>query len=73
MLRHDTRGFAAPQAPPQGFDLNDFENAGIRVVERRFKAKDVIFTPGDLDDQLSFLLEGTVRLCRISATTRRRV
>jgi CRP-like cAMP-binding protein len=35
------------------------------VVERRFKAKDVIFTPGDLDDQLYFLLEGTVRLCRI--------
>jgi CRP-like cAMP-binding protein len=35
------------------------------VVERRFKAKDVIFIPGDLDDQLYFLLEGTVRLCRI--------
>jgi CRP-like cAMP-binding protein len=35
------------------------------VVERRFNAKDVIFTPGDLDDQLYFLLEGTVRLCRI--------
>jgi hypothetical protein len=54
MLR-DTGGFAASTAP-QGFGLEDFENVGIRVVERRFRAKDIIFTPGDPDDQLYFLL-----------------
>jgi CRP-like cAMP-binding protein len=37
----------------------------LRVVERRFGPKDVIFTPGDPDDQLSFLLSGTVRLYKI--------
>jgi CRP/FNR family transcriptional regulator, global nitrogen regulator len=60
----DTGGFAATTAPPD-FGLEDFERAGIRVVERRFQAKDVIFTPGDPDDQLYFLLEGTVRLYKI--------
>src|SRR5215212_9305338 len=64
MLRHDTGGFAATSAP-QGFGPEDFERAGIRVLERRFKARDVIFTPGDPDDQLYFLLEGTVRLYKI--------
>ena len=52
-------------AAPNGFGLEDFENAGVRVVERRFRAKDIIFTPGDPDDQLYFLLEGTVRLYKI--------
>src|SRR5918992_2977869 len=64
MLRHDTGSFAATTAP-RGFDLEDFERAGIRVVERRFKAKDTIFAPGDPDGQLYFLLEGTVRLYKI--------
>src|ERR671916_1046579 len=64
MLRHDTGSFAATTAP-NGFGLDDFESAGIRVVERRFRAKDIIFTPGDPDDQLYFLLEGTVRLYKI--------
>ena len=64
MLRHDTGGFAATTAP-QGFGLEDFERAGIRVVERRFAPKDTIFAPGDPDDQLYFLLEGTVRLYKI--------
>src|SRR3989337_4176956 len=64
MLRHDTGSFAATTAP-SGFGLGYFESAGIRVVERRFRAKDVIFTPGDPDDQLYFLLEGTVRLYKI--------
>src|SRR3712207_3562014 len=45
--------------------LEDFEDVGIRVVERRFPAKDMIFAPGDPDDQLYFLLEGTVRLYKI--------
>jgi len=47
----DTGSFAATTAPPD-FGLEDFERVGIRVVERRFQAKDVIFTPGDPDDQL---------------------
>ena len=63
MLRA-TGSFATTTAP-QDFDLDDFERAGVRVIERRFKARDVIFTPGDPDDQLYFLLEGTVRLYKI--------
>src|ERR671921_2684193 len=43
----------------------DFEEAGIRVAERRFAAKDMIFAPGEPDDQVYFLLEGTVRLYKI--------
>ena len=41
LTRHDTWGFAATSAP-EGFDLNDFEGAGLRVVERRFGPKDTI-------------------------------
>ncbi len=63
-LRHDTGGFAA-SSPPEGFDLKDFEEAGLRVVERRFEPKDLIFAPGDPDDQLYFLLSGVVRLYKI--------
>ena len=63
MLR--VTGSFAATTPPQGFDLDDFEEAGIRVVERRFSPRDVIFTPGDPDDQLYFLVEGTVRLYKI--------
>jgi CRP-like cAMP-binding protein len=47
------------------FSLLDFEQAGIRVAERRFGTRDVIFAPGDPDGQLFFLLEGTVRLYKI--------
>jgi len=43
----------------------DFEDADIRVAERRFDRKDVIFAPGDPDDHLYFLLSGTVRLFKI--------
>jgi CRP/FNR family transcriptional regulator, global nitrogen regulator len=46
-------------------DVADFEEAGLRVAERRFGRKDVIFAPGDPDDQLYFLFEGTVRLYKI--------
>ncbi|MBA4115719.1 MAG: Crp/Fnr family transcriptional regulator [Rubrobacter sp.] len=63
MLR--VTGSFATTTAPQGFDLDDFEDAGIRVVERRFSSRDVIFTPGDPDDQLYFLVEGTVRLYKI--------
>ncbi len=45
--------------------LEDFEDAGVRVAERGFRARDLIFAPGDPDGQLYFLLEGTVRLYKI--------
>ncbi|CAN5757159.1 Crp/Fnr family transcriptional regulator [soil metagenome] len=61
---HSTGGFAATSAP-EGFGVQDFEEAGLRVVERKFGPKDLIFTPGDPDDQLYFLLSGTVRLYKI--------
>src|SRR5829696_4442587 len=61
---HDSAGFSTPVAP-EGFGLEDFENAGIRAVERCFKPRDVIFTPGDPDNQLYFLLEGTIRLYKL--------
>ena len=64
MLRHDTGSFATDSAPV-GFGIEDFERAGIRVAERRFRARDTIFTPGDPDDQLYFVLEGTIRLYKI--------
>ena len=35
------------------------------MAERRFGEKDTIFAPGDPDNQLYFLLEGTVRLYKI--------
>lgn len=61
---HDTGGFAATAAP-EGFDLGDFEEVGLRAVERRFAPKDMIFAPGDPDDQLYFVLSGAVRLYKI--------
>jgi CRP-like cAMP-binding protein len=64
LTSHNTGGFATTSAP-DGFGLDDFESAGLRAVERRFAPKDTIFTPGDPDDQLYFLLSGTVRLYKI--------
>ena len=64
LASHNTGGFAATTAP-DGFGLDDFERAGLRVVERRYGPKDTIFTPGDPDDQLYFLLTGAVRLYKI--------
>ncbi len=64
MLKHDTGGFAAT-GPPIGFDIEDFERAGLRTVERKFKPKDTIFTPGDPDDQLYFVSSGVIRLYKI--------
>src|SRR4028119_2025531 len=64
LLSHNTGGFAATSAP-EGFSLEEFEEAGLRTVERRFGPRDTIFTPGDPDDQLYFLLSGTVRLYKI--------
>lgn len=64
LIRHDTGGFAATSAP-EGFGVEDFEAAGLKVVQRRFGPKDMIFAPGDRDDQLYFLLSGTIRLYRL--------
>ena len=64
LTSHSMGGFATTSAP-EGFGLEEFERAGLRTVERRFGPKDTIFTPGDPDDQLYFLLSGTVRLYKI--------
>jgi CRP/FNR family transcriptional regulator, global nitrogen regulator len=45
--------------------LEDFEEAGIRMAERRYGAKDAIFAPGDPDEHLYFVLSGTVRLYKL--------
>jgi CRP/FNR family transcriptional regulator, global nitrogen regulator len=45
--------------------LEDFEEAGIRVAERRYGTKDNIFAPGEPDGHLYFVLSGTVRLYKI--------
>ncbi|WP_273841559.1 Crp/Fnr family transcriptional regulator [Rubrobacter calidifluminis] len=63
-FRRSTGGFAALSAP-EGFTRRDFEEAGVRFVERSYQAKETIFAPGDPDDQLYFLLEGTIRLYRL--------
>ena len=64
MIKHYLQPFA-PAARQRHLSLEDFEEAGVRVAERRFGAKDLIFAPGDPDGQLYFLLEGTVRLYKI--------
>jgi CRP-like cAMP-binding protein len=61
MLKHETRNFKATTAT-EGLTPEDFERAGVRLAERHFEAKDIIFAPGDPDDRLYFLFEGTVRL-----------
>lgn len=64
MLRHHV-GVSAGITTSMYLGLEDFEDAGIRVAERGFRARDLIFAPGDPDGQLYFLLEGTVRLYKI--------
>jgi CRP-like cAMP-binding protein len=72
MLREESRNMlrqhieaSTTTATPQYLDLEDFEEVGVRVAERRFCARDLIFAPGDPDGQLYFLLEGTLRLYTI--------
>ena len=64
MLKYDTGSLAATTTM-EGLGPEDFERMGIRLVERSFKAKDIVFAPGDPDDRLYFLLDGTVRLYKI--------
>jgi CRP-like cAMP-binding protein len=72
MLREESRNMlrqhieaSTTTATHQYLDLEDFEEVGVRVAERHFCARDLIFAPGDPDGQLYFLLEGTVRLYTI--------
>ena len=64
LLKHYVAS-SLPSADSWHIVLEDFEGAGVRVADRRFGAKDMIFAPGDPDDQVYFLLEGTVRLYKI--------
>jgi CRP-like cAMP-binding protein len=64
MIKHYAEPFA-PAARQRHLSFEDFEEVGVRVAERRFGAKDLIFAPGDPDEQLYFLLEGTVRLHKL--------
>ena len=64
MLKYDTRSLVATTTM-EGLGPEDFERMGIRLVERHFNAKDIVFAPGDPDDRLYFLLDGTVRLYKI--------
>jgi CRP/FNR family transcriptional regulator len=64
MISHYSKPITPTVGQPH-LSLEDFERGGVRVAERRFGAGDTIFTPGDPDGQLYFLLEGTVRLYRI--------
>jgi hypothetical protein len=64
MINHYTGSFA-PAAGQLHLCLEDFERADIRVAERRFGPRDIIYAPGDPDGQLHFLLGGTVRLYKI--------
>src|SRR3712207_1323485 len=64
MISHYAETSVAATAP-EHLGLEDFEEAGVRVAERHFGAKDLIFAPGDPDGHLYFLIEGTVRLYKI--------
>ncbi len=57
--------YAGATATPRYLRLEDFEREGVRVAERSFGGRDIIFSPGDPGGQLYFLLSGTVRLYKI--------
>ncbi len=65
MLKHRVGVSAEGITTPSYLVLEDLEDAGIRLAERGFRAKDVVFAPGDPDGRLYFLLDGTVRLYKI--------
>ena len=64
MIKHYAEPIV-PAARQRHLSLEDFEEVGVRVAERRFGTKDLVFAPGDPDEQLYFLLEGTVRLYKL--------
>lgn len=53
---------AVPTAAPEESILLEFEKSGLRVAERKYGRGEMIFTPGDPDEQLYFLRSGTVRV-----------
>jgi CRP/FNR family transcriptional regulator, global nitrogen regulator len=62
------KNYPQPSGSDAGYrrlSLEDFEEAGIRVAERRYGAEDAIFAPGDPDEHLYFVLSGTVRLYKL--------
>ena len=62
------KNYPEPSGSAAGYrrlSLKDFEEAGIRVAERRYGAEDAIFAPGDPDGHLYFVLSGRVRLYKI--------
>ena len=64
MLKHHV-GVSEGVTSSRHLGPGDFEDAGIRVAGRTFRARELLFAPGDPDGQLYFLLEGTVRLYKI--------
>ena len=64
MLKHHV-GLSEGITTSRHIDLEDLEDAGVKAAGRVYRAKDLIFAPGDPDGQLYFLLEGTVRLYKI--------
>jgi CRP-like cAMP-binding protein len=52
------------QSEPGAVALREFQRAGLRVAERRYRSGEAIFSPGDPDDRLYFLRSGTVRVYR---------
>lgn len=58
------QALAAAEHPeaPQARILREFEEASLRLIERRFDPGDTIYAAGEPDDKLYFLLSGTVRL-----------
>jgi CRP/FNR family transcriptional regulator, global nitrogen regulator len=64
MLKHHV-GLSEAITTSRHIDLEDLEDAGVKAAERVYRAKDLIFAPGDPDGQLHFLLDGTVRLYKI--------
>lgn len=68
--QNPTGGWGFPETgstpePPQVPLLREIEGAGLRVVERRYRPGDEVYTPGDPADSLHFLLSGVVRTYRI--------
>jgi CRP/FNR family transcriptional regulator, global nitrogen regulator len=57
------RALAAPEhsEAPQARILQEFEEASLRLVERRLHPGDTVYAAGDPDDKLYFLRSGTVR------------
>lgn len=47
---------------PEQLILGEFSKAGLRMGEKCYSRREMIFTPGDPDEYLYFVLSGTVRV-----------